>query len=145
MRAIEAVGGSHYNWPMYSATTRHIAVSVIPAYLEDQSRPEMGEYLWAYKVKIENQGGETVTLRHRYWKIIDARGHVQEVRGAGVVGEEPTLAPGEVFEYTSGTPLPTSSGFMTGAYEMETQGGETFSVSIPDFSLDNPHERALVH
>jgi len=130
---------------MYSSTTRQIAVSVVPAYLEEQSRPEMGEYLWAYRVKIENQGSETVTLRHRYWKITDARGHVQEVRGAGVVGEEPTLEPGQVFEYTSGTPLPTSSGFMVGAYEMETPTGEVFDVSIPAFSLDNPLERVRVH
>lgn len=125
---------------MYSETTRSITVTVKPVYLEDQSSPVENRYVWAYHVRIENRGRETVQLRRRYWKITDNRGQIQEVRGPGVVGEQPVLAPGESFEYTSGTPLPTPSGIMAGTYEMETKGGESFSVAIPAFSLDSPHQ-----
>ena len=125
---------------MYSQTTRSIKVTVKPFYLEDQSSPAENHYVWAYHVRIENRGRETVQLRRRHWKITDNRGQMQEVRGPGVVGEQPVLAPGESFEYTSGTPLPTPSGIMVGTYEMETRGGECFSVRIPAFSLDSPHQ-----
>lgn len=126
---------------MYSATTRSIAVTVKPVYLEDQSSPRDNHYVWAYHVRIENRGGTTVQLRSRYWHITDALGRVQEVRGAGVVGEQPVLKPGEAFEYTSGTPLPTPSGIMTGTYQMEESGGgSTFDIEIPAFSLDSPHQ-----
>ena len=96
----------------YSETTRDIHVSVIPQYLPDQSAPEDGRYVWAYTVRIENQGTETVQLRTRYWRITDALGTSHEVRGEGVVGEQPVLNPGEAFEYPSGTPLATPSGMM---------------------------------
>jgi ApaG protein len=125
---------------MYSETTRSIKVTVEPFYLEDQSSPVENHYVWAYHVRIENGGRETVQLRSRYWKITDNRGHVQEVRGPGVVGEQPVLRPGESFEYTSGTPLPTPSGIMVGSYHMETNGGESFAVRVPAFSLDSPHQ-----
>ncbi len=125
---------------MYSETTRSIKVTVEPFYLEDQSSPVENHYVWAYHVRIENGGRETVQLRSRYWKITDNRGHVQEVRGPGVVGEQPVLRPGESFEYTSGTPLPTPSGIMVGSYRMETNGGESFAVRVPAFSLDSPHQ-----
>jgi ApaG protein len=125
---------------MYSETTRSITVTVEPIYLEDQSSPAENHYVWAYHVKIENGGSETVQLRRRHWRITDSHGRVQEVRGPGVVGEQPVLAPGESFEYTSGTPLPTPSGIMVGTYEMETPLGESFSVRIPAFSLDSPHQ-----
>lgn len=125
---------------MYSETTRSITVTVKPFYLEDQSSPAEGHYVWAYHVRIENRGRETVQLLNRHWKITDNQGRMQEVRGAGVVGEQPVLAPGEAFEYTSGTPLPTPSGIMVGTYEMETPAGESFSVQIPAFSLDSPHQ-----
>jgi ApaG protein len=125
---------------MYSETTRSIKVTVQPIYLEDQSSPVENHYVWAYQVRIENCGGETVQLRRRHWKITDGSGRMQEVRGPGVVGEQPVLGPGESFEYTSGTPLPTPSGIMVGSYEMETRGGESFSVRIPAFSLDSPHQ-----
>ena len=98
--------------------------------------------MWAYWVKIENQGGETVQLRNRYWRITDSQGQVQEVRGAGVVGEQPALKPGESFEYTSGTPLSTPSGIMLGSYQMQRNDGDTFDVTIPAFSLDSPYEPA---
>src|SRR5258707_11459354 len=125
---------------MYSQSTRSIRITVEPTYLDDQSAPEEQRFVWAYHIRIENQGPETVRLRSRYWRITDARGKVQEVRGAGVVGEQPVLKPGESFEYTSGTPLPTSSGIMVGSYEMETRGGDSFWVRVPAFSLDSPHQ-----
>lgn len=126
---------------MYTETTRGITVTVKPIYLEDQSSPNDGHYVWAYRVRIENRGDDTVQLKRRHWKITDALGRVQEVQGAGVVGEQPVLHPGEHYEYTSGTPLTTPSGIMVGTYEMEIEGGERFDVSIPAFSLDSPHER----
>jgi len=124
----------------YSATTRQIAVTVRATYLEDQSVPEHNQYVWAYHVTIENRGDEIVQLRSRYWRIINARGEVMEVRGPGVVGEQPRLEPGEAFEYTSGTPLTTPSGFMSGTYQMENQHGESFDIEVPAFSLDSPHQ-----
>ncbi len=130
---------------MYTETTRLINVTVQPFYLEDQSEPNEGRYVWAYHVRIENRGRETVQLRNRHWKITDSRGQVQEVRGPGVVGEQPVLGPGESFEYTSGTPLPTPSGIMVGSYEMETPAGESFLVRIPAFSLDSPHQPVRLH
>jgi len=125
----------------YSETTRAIRVTVRAFYLEDQSQPERGHFVWAYRVSIENQGSETVQLLRRTWRITDGQGRTQEVHGAGVVGEQPVLEPGESFEYTSGTPLPTPSGFMRGAYHMVvTDSGEAFDVAIPAFSLDSPHQ-----
>jgi len=130
------VGGER----MYTLTTRDISVTVKPIFLEDQSSPPDNHYVWAYHVRIENRGRATVQLRNRHWVITDAMGRIQEVRGAGVVGEQPVLKPGEAFEYTSGTPLPTPSGIMRGSYQMEREDGERFDVSIPAFSLDSPHQ-----
>jgi ApaG protein len=127
---------------MYSEITRSIKVTVRPFYLEQHSSPNENRYVWAYHVRIENCGGETVQLRRRHWRITDALGHLQEVRGPGVVGEEPVLAPGESFEYTSSCPLTTPSGFMVGDYEMETGNGENFLVRVPAFSLDIPQATA---
>ena len=126
---------------MYSKTTRDITITVRPIFLEDQSSPDESHFVWAYHVRIENQGRETVQLRNRHWRITDSLGRVQEVRGAGVVGEQPVLKPGDSFEYTSGTPLPTPSGIMIGSYQMETKDGEQFDVDVPPFSLDSPHQR----
>ncbi|MGE5515334.1 MAG: Co2+/Mg2+ efflux protein ApaG [Bacteroidota bacterium] len=125
---------------MYTETTRGITVTVQPVYLDDQSSPAEGHYVWAYRVRIENHGAETVQLKSRHWKITDALGRMQEVQGAGVVGEQPVLQPGQSYEYTSGTPLTTPSGIMMGTYQMESDGGETFDIGIPAFSLDSPHE-----
>jgi len=127
---------------MYQEATNDIFVTVKPVYLEEQSSPEEDHYVWAYWVKIENQGSDTVQLRNRYWRITDSQGQVQEVRGAGVVGEQPVLKPGETFEYTSGTPLSTPSGIMLGSYQMQRKDGATFDVTIPAFSLDSPYEGA---
>ena len=130
---------------MYEEITREIRVSVRPFFLEEQSDPSAEHYVWAYQVRIENRGASTVQLLNRHWRIIDANGQVLEVRGAGVVGEQPVLRPGESFEYTSGTPLPTPSGIMAGTYEMEDAGGERFDITIPTFSLDSPGESAQIH
>jgi ApaG protein len=118
---------------------------VQPTYLDDQSSPEESHFVWKYHIRIENGGGETVQLRNRYWRITDSNGRVQEVQGAGVVGEQPVLHPGEAFEYTSGTPLKTPSGIMMGTYQMENEGGERFEVTIPAFSLDSPHQQVRLN
>ncbi|CAO3448493.1 ApaG protein [Azospirillum argentinense] len=125
---------------MYTKVTRAIRVTVQPVFLDEQSMPAESRYVWAYHVRIENEGQETVRLRTRYWHITDALGRVQEVRGPGVVGEQPVLEPGGSFEYTSGTPLPTPSGIMVGSYRFETGAGEAFDVAVPAFSLDSPHQ-----
>ena len=125
---------------MYSAVTRAIRVDVEPIYLEEQSEPANGQFVWAYRVQIGNEGAETVQLLSRYWHITDGLGRIQEVRGAGVVGEQPIVNPGEAYEYTSGTPLPTPSGIMRGTYEMKTPAGDKFDIEIPAFSLDSPHQ-----
>jgi ApaG protein len=125
---------------MYTETTRSITVTVTPTYLDDQSSPEEQHYVWKYHIRIENHGGDTVQLRTRYWRITDSLGRVQEVRGAGVVGEQPVLKPGDSYEYTSGTPLPTPSGIMVGTYQMESQSGEKFDIKVPAFSLDSPYQ-----
>ena len=127
------------------ASTRGIAVSVEPTYLEDRSSPETSQYFWAYRVVIENQGQETVHLLSRHWMISNARGELTEVKGPGVVGEQPVLKPGESFEYTSGAPLNTPSGMMGGAYQMETESGERFDIEIPTFSLDRPDYRVFLN
>ena len=129
----------------YQQTTREIRVMVNPVYLEEQSSPSDGHYVWAYHVRVENHGEETVQLRNRHWRITDANGQIHEVRGEGVIGEQPVLRPGEAFEYTSGTPLSTPSGIMVGSYQMETKDGVSFDVAIPAFSLDSPYQQRQVH
>ena len=130
---------------MYKAVTRGISVTVTPRFMPEESSPENGRYFFAYTVEIINTGLERVQLRSRYWKIIDGNGNVQEVRGAGVVGKQPVLGPGESFHYTSGCPLTTPDGTMEGCYVMVAAGGETFQADIPAFSLDSPHARRVIH
>ena len=102
--------------------------------------------MWAYRIRIENLGREPVQLLRRTWHITDAHGRTQSVKGAGVIGQQPVLEPGESFEYTSGTPLETPSGFMVGTYHMvATDSGEAFDVAIPAFSLDSPHQDGRLH
>ncbi len=126
---------------MYEQVTRSIRVRVRPEYLEAQSAPDEGRYFWSYTVEIMNEGRETVQLRSRYWRITDANGHVEEVRGPGVVGQTPVIGPGESFEYTSGCPLKTTSGIMVGSYQMEKTNGTLIDIAIPAFSLDSPFAR----
>ncbi len=117
-----------------------VTVLVEPTYLEDHSDPFEDSYLWAYKVRIRNNGNEKIKLISRHWKIFDSNGNLREVKGKGVVGEQPTIEPGDEFEYTSGTPLQTSSGLMHGSYKMQSWDGQEFQVEIPAFSLDIPNK-----
>jgi ApaG protein len=126
----------------YAAVTRGVRVVVTPRYLPEESDPGQGRFFWAYTVRIENNGEETVQLLARHWIITDGLNRVEEVRGPGVVGQQPTLRRGERFEYTSGCPLSTPSGAMRGAYRMRTEAGEAFEARIPEFSLHRP-EAAL--
>ncbi len=123
---------------MYEAVTRGIRISVTPRYLDDQSAPEDSEFFWAYTIEITNETKETVQLRSRVWHITDGLGNTEEVRGPGVVGEQPVIIPGGSFSYTSGCPLCTPSGIMVGSYQMEGEDGALFVVAIPAFSLDCP-------
>jgi ApaG protein len=130
---------------MYRATTHSIQVTVEPNFIEAESSADDGRWFWAYSIEIENLGKEVVQLRARHWRITDANGRTEEVRGSGVVGKQPVLKPGEKFSYTSGCPLPTPSGIMVGTYQMENQNGERFSIAIPAFSLDLPDAQRTVN
>lgn len=129
----------------YSHISNEIKISVFPVYLESQSSPDENHFLWAYHVCIENMRDETIQLKTRYWQITDSLGRTQEVRGGGVIGEQPILDPGEIFEYTSDTPLSTPSGVMVGSYKMEAECGDMFDVQIPPFSLDSPYQNFSVN
>lgn len=107
-------------------------------YVEGESRPDFGQYFFAYKVKIINQSSTATQLMSRHWVITDAIGQVEEVRGAGVVGVQPKIQPGQSFEYESACPLPTSSGSMRGSYQMVSDTGESFEIEIPEFYLIAP-------
>ena len=130
---------------MYERSTRGIRVAVRPAFLDDQSDPDDHRYMWSYTVTIENKGPETVQILSRYWHITDGRGVVKEVNGEGVVGAQPVIAPGQKFEYTSGCPLPTASGYMVGKYKVRSSTGEAFEAEIPAFLLESPHEQRQIH
>ena len=136
---------------MYRAITENIEVTVEPFYLEEQSAPDESRYVWAYRVTIINHSDIPVQLRSRTWKITDAHGRTEEVRGPGVVGEEPFLSPGDSYQYSSGCPLTTSSGMMSGSYMMQnhesgsTDEGKLFAITIPAFSLDIPGHRPVLN
>lgn len=130
---------------MYRAVTRNIEVIVEPSFMPERSSTDDGRFFWAYTIAIVNSGDETVQLKTRHWIITDETGLHQEVRGEGVVGEQPVLSPGERFEYTSGVPLSTPSGFMTGSYQMVTKDGEPFDIEIPTFSLDSPNQKRTLN
>lgn len=130
---------------MYKAVTRSIRVTVTPRFVPEESSPESGRYFFAYTVEIANLGMERVKLTARYWRIVDGLGQSQEVRGAGVVGKQPTLGPGESFTYTSGCPLTTPDGTMEGAYVMVTETGEAFDAEIPAFHLESPFLKRVMH
>jgi ApaG protein len=129
----------------YRANTRGVLVTVVPTYLEAKSSPGTSQYFWAYRVTIDNHSPETIQLLSRHWMITNARGEFTEVKGPGVVGEQPVLKPGESYEYTSGVPLDTPSGMMGGAYQMETDSGDRFDIEIPTFSLDLPNQGVLLN
>lgn len=123
---------------MFEAVTNQIRVQVVPAYVKDQSAPEQQHYFFSYTVDIHNGGNQTVQLVSRHWIITDGAGHVEEVEGPGVVGQQPTLEPGESFQYSSFCPLPTPTGSMEGSYLMVSGKGEKFEVQIPRFILVEP-------
>ena len=123
---------------MSDTTTNGIRVQVEARYLPEQSSPRDNQYLFAYRIRISNEGGETAQLISRHWIITDADGHVEEVQGPGVVGEQPVLGPGASFEYTSFCPLRTSMGSMHGNYTMRLVGGESFQARIAPFTLAVP-------
>ncbi len=130
---------------MYSKTTNGVTVTVRPYFLDDQSSPQENHYVWAYQVNIKNSSNNTMKLNHRNWLIIDANGKIINVQGEGVVGEFPTLEPGESFEYTSGTPLKTTNGIMQGFYLMSQNNGDQLKIDIPVFSLDSPYNKKNLH
>ena len=130
---------------MYEAVTEKIRVRVTPQYVPEQSAPEDGYYFWAYTVEITNLGTEIVQLKSRLWKITDANGRTEEVRGPGVIGQQPTLEPMQPFSYTSGCPLRTPQGLMVGSYQLVDARGRMFDIAIPAFSLDSPFARATLN
>ena len=130
---------------MYSKTTNGVTVTVTPYFLDDQSSPQESHFVWAYQVNIKNAGHSSIKLDHRNWLIIDANGKVMNVQGEGVVGEFPTIEPGQSFEYTSGTPLKTNNGIMQGFYLVSQDNGEELKIDIPTFSLDSPYNKKNVH
>lgn len=130
---------------MYEQITDGFRVRVEPDFMDERSSPSDDLYFWAYTVEITNLGLRTGRLRTRYWRICDAQGKIEEVRGAGVIGEQPELPPGEQFVYTSGCPLSTPSGFMEGYYIFEMTDGDNLKIAIPAFSLDSPHASTSVN
>lgn len=125
---------------MFTKTTKGVKVTAIPHFLPEHSAPEDDHFVWAYTIELENYGAEQVQLISRHWKITDAQGLTQEVRGPGVIGKQPVLKPGETFRYTSGTALGAPSGVMMGEYEMVNLKGEHFQIDVPPFSLDSPYQ-----
>jgi len=130
---------------MYEAVTHRVKVTVEPTFEPERSDPDERRYFWRYAIEIANLGDRPVTLMERHWRITDADGRQQEVRGPGVVGEQPTIQPGEAFQYTSGCPLTTPSGMMVGEYQMVDSDGRSFKVSIPAFSLDSPDGKRVLN
>jgi ApaG protein len=130
---------------MFEALTNNILVTAMPVYIDERSAPEESRYFWAYRIAIQNRGVVGVQLISRYWHIVDGSGHVEEVRGEGVVGEQPLIGPGEIFEYTSGCPLTTPSGFMRGTYRMLDESGRRFDAEIPGFPLDLPDAKHVLN
>ena len=124
---------------MSDTTTRGIRIQVRSQYLPERSDPRDSQYLFAYHIRVSNEGDETAQLVSREWVISDTEGHVEHVKGPGVVGEQPVLAPGQTFEYTSFCPLKTAVGSMHGSYQMVTASGETFDAVIAPFTLATPH------
>jgi ApaG protein len=124
---------------MYSSITQDIQITVKPEFVPERSDADQATFFWAYTVEIANQSDQTVQLTARHWRITDGNGRLEEVLGSGVVGEQPILRPGESFRYTSGCPLSTPSGIMTGTYRMVAENGAVFDAAIPVFSLDSPY------
>ena len=130
---------------MYTAVTRDIQVTVLPQFVPERSEPDERRFFWVYTIEITNLGREPVQLTARHWRITDGNGLLEEVRGPGVVGEQPVIQPGEAFRYTSGCPLTTPSGIMEGEYRMVDSAGVGFDAEIPAFSLDSPFAKRTLN
>lgn len=126
--------------PKYEAETSGVIVRVRPKFMYDESEPAKNRYFWSYTIEVENASERTWTLKWRYWNIVDAKGNTQNVDGEGVVGQTPTLQPGESFSYTSGCPLSAPSGVMSGSYDFIDETGAGLNAQIPIFSLDSPYD-----
>ena len=137
--------GRMYDTPAYEAETEGVLIRVRPSYLAGQSDPDGGRWVWAKQVEIVNLTATTVQLMARRWVITDGQGRVEEVRGAGVVGEQPVIKPGDSYTYASGCPLGTPTGSMVGGYYMTDASGRSFEAAIPAFSLDVPGERRVLN
>lgn len=120
------------------ATTNGVQVEVTSRYIPERSEPTLGQFFFAYEIRITNKQSAAVQLTHRHWKIIDGLGRIEEVRGPGVIGQQPWIKPGEAFTYESFCPLTTPTGSMKGEYAMVSAAGETFSAEIPQFFLVEP-------
>lgn len=129
----------------YTQTTHDICVTVMPFFIEEASRHEDCLYMWAYQVTIQNNRDSDVQLRRRYWRIINALGKIQEIRGVGVLGIQPILPAGHAYDYSSGIALTTPSGIMGGTYDFETTFDECLTIEIPCFSLDSPYQKILLN
>lgn len=129
----------------YSETTRDITVTVSPAYLEERSDPEQGLYSYSYTVWLENAGADTVQLINRHWVVISGGRQIADVKGEGVVGQQPVLQPGDLYEYTSWTAVKDPVGAMYGAFTFYSESGEFFDVPVPKFNLIYIDENAAVH
>ena len=134
-----------HDTPAYEAETDGVLVRVRPSYLAGQSDPDGGRWVWAYQVEIVNLTATPLQLMARRWVITDGQGRVEEVRGAGVVGEQPVIQPGDSYSYASGCPLGTPTGSMVGGYYMTDASGRSFEAAIPAFSLDVPGERRVLN
>jgi len=129
----------------FEKTTNDIRVVVTPVFMDEESKPEEHFYLWAYQVRIENRSPTSIKILDRQWRVIDAQGAMQTISGAGVFKDQPSLKPGDAFEYTNTIPLGTTSGFMTGKYALEEAQGTFIDIDIPTFSLDSPYESHLIN
>jgi ApaG protein len=131
---------------MYEQETAGVVVRVEPQFLPEESAPDDGRFVWAYTIEIENRSPETVQLISRFWRITDENGLTQEVRGPGVIGQQPVIPPGQSFRYTSAAPLAAPSGVMVGAYSMQrVDNGEAFEIAVPAFALESPHHARLAN
>ncbi|MGD9979795.1 MAG: Co2+/Mg2+ efflux protein ApaG [Hyphomonadaceae bacterium] len=130
---------------MYEQETAGMIVRVAPQFLPEESRPEDNRFVWSYTIEIENRRPDPVQLMSRYWRITDENGATQEVRGEGVIGQQPVIEPGQSFRYSSAAPLAAPSGVMMGVYSMQRGNGEAFDINVPLFALDSPHISRLVN
>lgn len=145
VKALDSGLQPRHNISMYSAVTRNIQVTALPEFLAERSNADEDQFFWVYTIEIANMGDIAVQLTGRHWHITDANGHVEEVKGAGVVGEQPVLQPGESYRYTSGCPLTTPSGIMMGHYRMIDENNDVFNIEIPAFSLDSPFAKRVLN